>query len=153
MLSAAETWGRGLMESSRDSLAAAAPAAPELQRERLNPQATDLQARFPCISLPGNVGHEQGSQHISQSHRHVQDTPAVSKREGDGAGLPERKPVRRLMTSMTGHSRGMDPGGGPLAEKAAGRDPIELGAQPTKMNGDATQAGAELRPSLVGYRH
>ena len=143
MLSSAGRWGRRLSEAIQDSLASTAPGVPEMQRERLNPQAANLQVVIhkpllgsveetappcmPCIHFLGCM----------------QDMPAVSKKAEEVARIVE-KPVRRLMTSMVGHSRGKDPDGRSVSEKAVGSAPTELGAQPAIANSDATQGGADL---------
>ena len=60
MLNAAEAWGRGLAEASQDSLASAAPTEPEMQRERLNPQAANAQVsnHISDWDLRGIWGHD-----------------------------------------------------------------------------------------------
>lgn len=65
--------------------------------------------------------------------------------QGEGEpGVPERKPVRRLITSMSGRSKGGDPGGGPSSGGAEGGNKIEAPGmrESSPREGESNQEGA-----------
>lgn len=69
--------------------------------------------------------------------------------QGEGEpGVQERKPVRRLITSMSGRSKAGDAGGGPLSETAREgaecRDKVEAPdmRECSRGEGESSQGGA-----------